>query len=329
MPRPRARSAVRITATLAVTLGFLWLLAFLYVRQPARSGVRVLAQRASAERLRADVLALARDLVPRDVAHPENLARAADYIAGEFSRAGITPQRERYSARGGEYENVFARIGTCRAPLVVGAHYDAFGEFGANPGADDNASGVAGLLELGRLLAGRSLSRCLDLVAFSTEEPPFFGSQEMGSAVHAARLLARGEYPWGMVSLEMIGYFTKRQKWPSALLAAFYPRRGDFLLLAGRIQDRELIRSLKAGLADGERMRFVSYGGPYVGGLDASDHSSFWARGIPAVILTDSAFLRNPRYHAPDDTPESLDYLRMAEGVEGLANAVVSLPASR
>lgn len=231
------RSLLRILAAVLGTLALLWIVVFVLVRQPMRPSERRIEERADPQRLRADVEVLARDLVPRDIAHPENLDRAAAYIALQLERAGLVPELERYEARGGRYANVVARIGTGTSPLVIGAHYDAFGEFGANPGADDNASGVAGLLELARLLAGREIPGGLELVAFSTEEPPFFGSREMGSAVHALRMLASGRRPRAMISLEMIGFYSEHQPWPSALLAALYPSRGDFVLLAGRPAD--------------------------------------------------------------------------------------------
>lgn len=321
------RSLLRILSAVIGILALAWLGAFVFVRQPMRPAVRQVEKRAEAQRLRAHVEVLARDLVPRDAGHPENLDRAAAYISRQFDLAGLAPELERYEARGGRYANVVARIGEGSAPLVIGAHYDAFGEFGANPGADDNASGVAGLLELARLIAGREIPGGLELVAFSTEEPPFFGSRQMGSAVHVDRMLADGRRPWGMVSLEMIGFFAERQPWPSALLAALYPARGDFVMLAGRRSDRALIRALKPGFLGGSAVPLVSYGGPFIGGLDASDHVSFWDRGLSAVVLTDTSFLRNPHYHDALDTPASLDYSRMAGVVDGLANAVLGLPA--
>jgi Zn-dependent M28 family amino/carboxypeptidase len=321
------RSLLRIFSTVVGILVLAWLVTFWLVRQPMRAAASRIEVHADSRRLFGHVEKLAHDLVPRDAAHPENLDRAAAYIAHQFELAGLAPEFERYEARGGKYANVVARIGSGSSPLVIGAHYDAFGEFGANPGADDNASGVAGLLELARLISGHAVSGGVELVAFSTEEPPFFGSRQMGSAVHADRMLASNRRPRGMVSLEMIGYFTRRQPWPSALLAAFYPTRGDFVMLAGRRSDRALISALKPGFQGGSSVPMVSYSGPYVGGLDASDHVSFWDRGLPAVVLTDTSFLRNPRYHAADDTPESLDYPRMARVVDGLANAVLGLAA--
>ncbi len=322
------RSLLRIVAAVLGLLAVAWIAAFLLVRQPMRAAAERLEGHADPRRLRADVEALARRWAPRDAAHPKNLEGACAEIARRFEQAGWAPEIERYEARGGTYANVVVRIGEGRSPWVFGAHYDAFGEFGANPGADDNASGVAGLLELARLISGRTVPGGLELVAFSTEEPPFFGSRQMGSAVHVDRMLASGRRPRGMVSLEMIGFFSRRQPWPSALLAALYPSRGDFVLLAGRWRDRALVRALKPEFQGGSTVPMVSYSGPYIGGLDASDHVSFWDRGIPALVLSDTSFLRNPHYHDALDTPESLDYPRMAEVVEGLANAVLGFEAA-
>ncbi|HEV7671773.1 MAG TPA: M28 family peptidase [Thermoanaerobaculia bacterium] len=321
------RSLFRILSAVVGILALAWLVTFWLVRQPMRPASRRTESHADSRRLRADVEVLARDLIPRDVAHPQNLDRAATYIGHQFELAGLAPEYERYEARGGKYANVVAKIGSGMTPFVIGAHYDSFGEFGANPGADDNASGVAGLLELARLIAGREIPGGLELVAFSTEEPPFFGSRQMGSAVHAERMLASGRRPWGMVSLEMIGFFSQRQPWPSALLSALYPTRGDFVMLAGRRSDRALIRALKPGFLGASAVPIVSYAGPYIGGLDASDHVSFWDRGLSAVVLTDTSFLRNPHYHDALDTPASLDYESMAGVVDGLANAMLHLGA--
>src|SRR5262249_55006624 len=149
-----------------------------------------------------DVRALTVELAPRDVDHPENLQRAADYVAAQLAAAATSLERQRYQAGSHTFENEIGRIGPVgRHPLVVGAHYDAFGMFGTNPGADDTASGVAALLELARLLhaaqaRGTAQTRVpIELVAYSTEEPPYFGSASMGSAVHAGSLAAAGRAP--------------------------------------------------------------------------------------------------------------------------------------
>jgi Zn-dependent M28 family amino/carboxypeptidase len=201
--------------------------------------------------------------------------------------------------------------------------------FGANPGADDNASGTAGLLEMARLLRDRPLARRVDLVAFTLEEPPFFATEGMGSRVHARALRAAGVRVEAMVGLEMIGYFSERQPWPSALLALVYPRRGDFAGVVGRPLDGGLARRVKGWMrvppADGPAVPVYSFNGPTMMGTDASDHASFWQEGMPAVMVTDTAFMRNPHYHGPGDRPGTLDYRRMATVVDGVLNAVLHL----
>jgi len=209
---------------------------------------------------------------------------------------------------------------------VVGAHYDVCGDL---PGADDNASGVAGLLEIARLLATRPPRVPVELVAFSTEEPPFFGGADMGSAVHAADLLRQRVHVTGMICLEMIGCYTDgtvRSPW---LLGLVYPRRGDFVAVVGRWEDRRLARRVKAGAKGAGGIRVVSFSGPPILGADLSDHRNYWSSGFHAVMVTDTAYLRNPRYHTSLDLPETLDYRRMAAVVDGVFNAIVSTPPSR
>lgn len=308
-------------AALAVLLG----LAFLAIRQPAPGNVPFLGtERAEAQRLRRHVEFLTVEAAPRDVDHPENLDRAADYIRQSLSETGVRLEEQSYRAQGRTFRNVLASFGPDAGPvLIVGAHYDAFGGFGENPGADDNASGTAGVLELARLLAGRPLVRRVVLAAYSTEEPPFFGSPQMGSAIHAKSL---GDTKVrGMICLEMIGFFAEEQPWPDPLLRLLYPDRGDFIGVTGRWADRGLTREVKRAMRAAGIVPVYSFTAPRSAGLDASDHISYWDRGVPAVMITDTAFLRNPNYHAPGDTAASLDYRRMAGVVDGVLNAVLHL----
>jgi len=184
------------------------------------------------------------------------------------------------------------------------------------PGADDDASGVAGLIELARLLAAMPQRPAVILVAYANEEPPFFGSEEMGSAVHARSVGGRVR---GMIALEMIGCFTARQPSPSAILAALYPSRGDFIAVVGRWRDVAWLRAVKSGMA--ATIPTVAFVGPEV---DASDHRSYWAAGVDAVMVSDTAYIRNPRYHTAADTAATLDYAAMARVVDGVANALLN-----
>jgi Zn-dependent M28 family amino/carboxypeptidase len=209
--------------------------------------------------------------------------------------------------------------------LVVGAHYDAFGETGSLPGADDNASGTAGLLELARLLGKADPLAPVMLVAYTNEEPPFFGSEEMGSAVHAASLARAHRAVKGMICLEMIGYYTRQQSWPTPLFSLLYPSHGDFIGVAGGWHDRELARWVKRGIIGAGGIPVVSFTGPRETS-DASDQRNYWPHGWPAVMVTDTAFLRNPNYHTIRDTAATLNYQRMAAVVNGVFNAIAPPP---
>lgn len=279
--------------------------------------------RAEAKTLERHVRFLSEDVMPRDFRHRQNLDRAADYIRNAFGSAGADVSEQSYDVRGMTFRNVIARLGQGDGPrIVVGAHYDVYDVL---PGADDNASGVAGLLEVARLLAARNITTPVELVAYSTEEPPFFATPQMGSAVHAASLTETGTPVRAMICLEMIGYFSERQfSWINPL-RLFYPGRGDFILIAGRWRDRPLIADVKRSFRGASELDARSYCGPTVMGSGLSDQRNYWANSMTAVMITDTAFMRNPNYHKPTDTADTLDYARMADVVDGVVNAVIHL----
>ncbi len=325
------RSLARIFITVTVIAGVAFAGLAFAVRQPTFTTLRFPgAVRADARSLRNHVEFLTTDVMPRSVSHPENLERTAFYIEQRFRAAGGHTSLQRFEARGQTFANVVARFGPNDPSLpllVVGAHYDAFGETRPLPGADDNASGTAGLLELARLLGSRTLQEPVVLVAFTTEEPPFFGSEQMGSAVHADSLQMEGQRVRGMICLEMIGYFSGEQTWPNGLFALLYPATSDFIAVGGGWRDRELTRHVKRAIRGAGGVNVVSFTGARET-ADASDHRNYWRRGWPAVIVTDTAFLRNPNYHTSRDTAVTLDYERMARVVDGVFSAIVSGPAT-
>lgn len=324
-PTRRARlSVARILLASILALAALLGTAYCLITQPGFSKSRLPdGPRAEADRLRRHVEFLTKTVHPRDFRHVDNLDSAAAYVRARFEEAGAEVSEQPYVAEGRSFRNVIARFGPEGRPFVVGAHYDAFGGL---PGADDNASGTAGLLELARILGARRLAKPVELVAYSTEEPPFFGGEGMGSAVHAKT--ARDAE--GMISLEMIGYFSDAQPAPNFLLRLFYPSRGDFALVAGRYGDRKLMRRVMAGIrGEGRSIRVRGYAGPTGLGSDLSDHRCYWAEGVPAVMVTDTAFVRNRRYHTAEDTAETLDYERMAEVVDGVGAFLITEAASR
>jgi Zn-dependent M28 family amino/carboxypeptidase len=262
-------------------------------------------ERALAERLRSHVVALAASERNGD------LERPARYIAAQFGEF-----REQPFESGGR---TVRNIETGQGAIVIGAHYDSVP---GSPGADDNASGVAALIELARLkLPAR-------FVAFANEEMPYFQSGEMGSHAYAARARAGGDTIDAMLSLEMLGYYRDEpgsQHYPPPL-SWFYPDRGDFIGFVADIGSRRLVR--RAIGAFREHARFPSEGvaaPAAIPGVTWSDHWSFRRHDYPAIMVTDTAFYRYPHYHLPSDTPEKLDYLRMARVTLGLAAVVKEL----
>ena len=303
----------------------------LYLTQPVYSAVRNQSTGAvvAPGRLHAHVKMLSETLVPRHWQAPENLDRAAAYIVKQLIRFGGRVTEQAYDVdRAGRFRNVVASFGPqAGSRVIVGAHYDALGTL---PGADDNASGVAGLLELGRLLGEtKALGARVDLVAFTLEEPPYYATKDMGSFVHAAALKREGAVVRAMISLESIGYYNDApgsQRFPHPLLGLLYPSTGDFITVVGRVGQGALVRQVKKAMQRATYLDVYSITAPSrLTGVDFSDHRSFWTHGYRAVMITDTAFYRNERYHTARDTADTLDYDRMAEVVRAVHHAVVTL----
>lgn len=294
------------------------------LRQPNWSSLAYpIGIHADATVLKSHVRFLASSDNPRSARNPAGLSRAAKYISHAFSLSGARCSEQPYPAGGRVMKNIIAVFGPQTGErIIVGAHYDVFGNL---PGADDNASGVAGLLELSRLVGSLKLRHPVELVAFSTEEPPFFGSEEMGSAFHARSLRKSRASVRAMICLEMIGFFAPSQSGSSELLRLLYPRTGNFVALVGRWPDRDLVRTAKKCFRGATIVPAVSYSGPLIQDVDLSDQRNYWAPGYHAFMVTDTAFLRNPNYHTSRDTPETLDYQRMAGIVDGVLSTIAHL----
>ena len=285
--------------------------------------------------LKRHVTALSQTFHPRCYDHPENLEAVARYIERHMASAGGRVQRQNYPVDERTYANIIAEFGPKDGSVViVGAHYDSNGETDQGtplytPGADDNASGVAGLLALADLLGRHPPARRVQLVAYCLEEPPFFRTTHMGSAVHATRTHDDGVSVLGMISLEMIGRFSDApgsQTYPADILKLAYPNTGDFISIVGRFQDMGLTRTIKAAMLGASDLPVYSISAlPVVPGVDYSDHRNYWPYGYEAVMVTDTAFHRNTDYHTEDDTADRLDYNRMAKVVQGAFAAVTTL----
>lgn len=280
---------------------------------------------ATAARLRADVATLAADIGERNTRHPEALERAARHMETSLASAGLVPTKEPFRAAGQEVRNVIAERRGARSPeeiVLVGAHYDSAP---GTPGADDNASGSAVLLELARVFATRAPGRTLRLVAFVNEEPPFFQTEEMGSLVNARACRSRGEHVVAMLALETMGYFVDEegsQRYPPPLSMA-YPSRGDFIAFVGDLGSRGLVRDVVRSFR--AQASFPSEGAALPGwlpGVGWSDHWSYWQVGYPGVMVTDTAPFRLPHYHEPSDHPDVVDHQRLARVTRGLVGVI-------
>lgn len=298
-----------------------------FIAQPSTRSNEPSSKQASPDRLRGHVVAISRNFHPRESQHPENLDRCADYISTHLENAGATVEMQAYTAYGSEYRNVIGRFGVGKPKkIIVGAHYDACGD---TPGADDNASGVAGLLELARMIAADPPDAEVELVAYTLEEPPFFGGPEMGSAIHAAGVAPEKDRIIGVIVLEMIGYFNDEpgsQDYPVPILKGYYPDRGDFITVVSRWDQSGWIADLKAGMNGATDLPVYSFRGPAsLPGVDFSDHRNYWPHDIPAAMVTNTAFYRNTNYHTEHDTADRLDYHRMGKVVVGVYEAIRDL----
>jgi len=273
------------------------------------------------------VARLASAIGPRNIYHHEALRAAAAYVEASLAEAGLAPAPQPYEARGKAFANIAAEVaGADRGDeiVVIGAHYDTHK---GSPGADDNASAVAALLELARRFAHRRPSRTLRFVAFANEEAPFTRRRNMGSRVYARECRRRGDHIVGMVCLESLGCYSDEvgSQWLS-FRGLLLPRRGDFLALVANRPSRALLARVAGAL---ERRGGLPYRRlvlpTHFPGAWSSDHWSFWREGYPAVMVTDTAPLRNRHYHTREDTPDKVDFARLGRAVDDLETAIAHL----
>ena len=285
--------------------------------------------KANTSRLYEDVRFLTELRPFRNYQNLASLAQVVDYIKNEFEQAGLEVQYQKWNAAGNEYTNVIGVYNGHKSKrLIVGAHYDVCGE---QPGADDNASAVAGLLESARLIGENKpdLDYAIEFVAYCLEEPPFFGTTEMGSYVHAKSLFDNKVDVIGMICYEMIGYFSDEpnsQTYPSMDLASHYPSTANFIIVVG-IEEfdtfNKQVRNLMAAKA-GIDVQVISFetGGDLAG---MSDQRNYWKFGYKALMINDTSFVRNPHYHMSSDTIDTLDFPKMTEVITGAYHAMIHI----
>jgi Zn-dependent M28 family amino/carboxypeptidase len=278
--------------------------------------------------LQKHVSMLAGEIGPRNTIQFNALVKASQYIEDSLKAMGYTVSSQDYSVDERNVRNLIAEIhGAARASeiVVVGAHYDTVMD---SPGADDNASGVAGLLEIARVLKTSQPARTLRFVAFVNEEPPYFQTANMGSWIYAKQARKQHENIVAAISIETIGMYSdaeESQHYPAGF-STLYPSKGNFIGFVGNTASRSLVREVVGTFRETTRFPSEGVAAPaWIAGIGWSDQWSFWQEGYPGVMVTDTAPFRNPNYHLQSDKPDTLDYERMARVVHGLAKVVSKL----
>jgi Zn-dependent M28 family amino/carboxypeptidase len=278
-------------------------------------------------RLERHVSVLAEDIGERNIWTYRKLIEAADYVDQSLVDAGCNVMRQEFDVQGHTVANLECCLGHSKSSeiVVVGAHYDTVM---GSPGANDNGTGVAALIEIARILQGARLNRTVRIVAFVNEEPPFFKTAAMGSQQYAKRERERGEDIVAMLSLETIGYYSNEpgsQRYPFPL-RFFYPRTASFIGFVSNLSSRKLVkRTIQAFRAHSDFPAQYAAVPSWLTGIGWSDHASFWAEGYPAIMVTDTAFFRYAHYHTAEDTPDKIDYDSLARVTMGLAHVVEEL----
>ena len=262
------------------------------------------------------------EIGPRPVTNEQSIKKTEKYITSYFENIGLEVKQQRYKYDNYDIANVIA--GSQKNLLspkyyVIGAHYDSVPE---TYGADDNASGIAVLLELARYTIQEKISLPVRFVAFTAEEPPTFNTHHQGSKVFVKSVNKKKDEILGAIILEMVGYTSNEQVYPMVLKWMGYPSKGNFIGIVGNRKSKKFGQSIFQSFKKNSQLPvetlFVPFNGRILPDTRLSDHSSFWDAGLPAVMITDTAFFRNPNYHSPQDTFDTLDYFFMAELVKSL-----------
>jgi hypothetical protein len=285
--------------------------------------------KANTERLYKDVEFLTEITPSRNYLDLDSIKKVVEYIKKEFEKMGVSSVEQKWIAEKNEYSNLIASYEPLKSKrLIVGAHYDVYGD---QPGADDNASAVAGLLETARMIFKNKpeLDYGIDFVAYCLEEPPFFGSELMGSYVHAKSLKEDKVEVIGMICYEMIGYFSDEsnsQNFPSPELASLYPDVANFIIVVGIDEYQEFNSKVHRLMAKDSEIDVQLINFPGSTGLAGlSDHRNYWTFGYPALMINDTSFIRNPNYHEKSDTIETLDFGKITEVINSSYKAIVNL----
>lgn len=276
--------------------------------------------------VRQHMVALTKTKQFRNHLNVAQLDSIAAYIYNHWKPYADTVYYQPFIVKGITYKNVIAVFGSKnKKTVVVGAHYDVCGD---QEGADDNASGVVSILELGRLLKGKTLNNRIELVAYSLEEPPYFDTHSMGSYFHAKSLVDNKTQVYGMISMEMIGYFNdakNTQEYPIKILSLFYGKRGNYITLVKKFGAGKFARKFSRRFNRGASVKTKKFTGVPELGIDLSDHMNYWNFGFSALMITDTSFFRNKNYHESTDTMATLDLFRMSKVINETYKTLIGL----
>lgn len=283
---------------------------------------------ADTTRIKNDLYYLTKECRFRNFMHPGQLNKSADYIKAQFAEVSDSVWFQHYQVESDTFKNVICSLGPRDAErIIIGAHYDACTD---KEGADDNASGVCGLLELARLLKKEQLRYRIDFVAYTNEEPPFFGTTDMGSYVHAKSLFDSKVKVKGMICLEMIGYYSDEpgsQDYPLFFLKWFYGNKGNYITVVQKYRNGSFGTFISNRMKKEQVIPTKSFKAPqWAGGIDLSDHRNYWKFGYSAVMITNTAFFRNKQYHTDGDTAERLNIPKMAMVTDELYQTILAVP---
>lgn len=322
------KTLIRLLAGFSLLLLIVWFL----VTQPILfKPVLTTTPEVSAGILESHVRTLS-EVLPRRSGNQTSLEPTVYWIEEQLKPYGNS-YRQSYKVEEETFHNIFIDFGPMvkhpsKDIIIIGAHYDTAHGF---PGADDNASAVAALIELAKLLSKDQdkLGSRVQLAFYSLEEPPYFRTEAMGSFVHASHLKQTGENVRLMIALDMIGYFSDEensQHFPFPLMDKVYSDKGNFIAIVGNLTNISSVRKVKKGFLSGTKLPVYSINSPaFITGIDFSDHLNFWHYGFPAVMITDTSFNRNIHYHTEQDTAEKLDYEKMAEVLKGIYQTVLTI----
>ncbi len=323
------KSLVKLTMYGIIAVVVLVIILILWITQPLFTNPKVNKSeiKINEQMLKFHVRKLSEDFHPRNFANIDNLNATANYIKEEFEKAGGKVSEQIFKEGKNDYRNVIVRFGDeSKERIVIGAHYDSCYD---TQGADDNASGVAGLIELAKVFGKNKPPIQIELVAYTLEEPPFFATEQMGSFVHAKSLKEKNVNVRLMLSLEMIGYFSDEensQQFPIPGMRYLYSNKGNFISVVGHFTNIFTVRKVKRLMSESNELPVYSINAPTkLPGVDFSDHRNYWHFGYDALMITDTAFFRNKNYHTTKDTADTLDYGRMARVVEATYYAVKTI----